>query len=114
MSFRAEVRAFVDDLVPEGWRGIGALDDAAHAAFRVRARAALAERGWVAPAWPVAYGGAGLGAAELVVLVEELTGAGVPFGSEPVTPTSTRCSSTTPAPRRAWSSAISTGAGRWR
>jgi alkylation response protein AidB-like acyl-CoA dehydrogenase len=81
-DFRESVRRFVADLVPAGWRGIGALADDAHAAFRERARAALAERGWVAPAWPVEYGGAGLGAAELVVLVEELTGAGVPFGSD--------------------------------
>lgn len=70
------------ELVPPEWRGIGALDAAAHTAFRVRARAALAERGWVAPAWPQVYGGAGLGPAELVVLVEELTGAGIPFGSD--------------------------------
>ncbi|QJY49716.1 acyl-CoA dehydrogenase family protein [Pseudonocardia broussonetiae] len=81
-DFRDEVRAFVAELVPAGWRGIGELDGAAHAEFRDRARKELARRGWVAPAWPQRYGGAGLGPAELVVLVEELTGAGVPFGSD--------------------------------
>src|SRR3954451_8148462 len=81
-AFRTEVRAFVAGLLPPGWTGVGALPEDAAATFRAHARAALAERGWVAPAWPVEYGGAGLGAAELVVLVEELTGAGVPFGSD--------------------------------
>ena len=81
-EFRAEVREFIAGLVPPGWRGIGALSEDGHAAFRTSARAALAERGWVAPAWPTEYGGAGLGASELIVLVEELTGAGVPFSSD--------------------------------
>jgi alkylation response protein AidB-like acyl-CoA dehydrogenase len=81
-TFRAAVRAFVADLVPPGWSGVGGLDEAARTEFRARARAALAERGWLAPAWPVEYGGAGLSATELVTLVEELTGAGVPFGSD--------------------------------
>jgi hypothetical protein len=81
-NFRTEVQAFIAELVPAGWHGIGALDNTEHAAFRATARAALAERGWVAPNWPTEYGGAGLGARELVVLVEELTGAGIPFGSD--------------------------------
>jgi len=81
-GFRAAVQQFVAELTPSGWQGIGALEEHEHAEFRARARAALAERGWVAPAWPTEYGGAGLGARELVVLVEELTGAGVPFGSD--------------------------------
>jgi hypothetical protein len=81
-AFRAEVREFIAGLVPPGWRGIGALSDDEHAAFRGAARAGLAERGWAAPAWPTQYGGAGLGASELIVLVEELTGAGVPFSSD--------------------------------
>jgi alkylation response protein AidB-like acyl-CoA dehydrogenase len=81
-GFRAAVQRLVAELTPPGWQGIGALEEQEHAEFRARARAALAERGWVAPAWPTEYDGAGLGARELVVLVEELTGAGVPFGSD--------------------------------
>ncbi|MFI5605638.1 acyl-CoA dehydrogenase family protein [Amycolatopsis sp. NPDC051903] len=81
-DFRDEVRAFVAELVPPGWRGIGGLEGDAYAEFRVKARAALAERGWVAPHWPVEYGGAGLSPAEFVVLVEELSTAGIPFGSD--------------------------------
>jgi len=81
-GFRGSVREFISGLVPPDWQGIGALDDAARAEFRKAARVALAERGWVAPAWPVEYGGAGLSAAELVVLTGELSAAGIPFGSD--------------------------------
>ncbi|MEV4729782.1 acyl-CoA dehydrogenase family protein [Saccharopolyspora sp. NPDC049426] len=81
-DFRESVRSFVADLVPPGWRGIGALGESERTEFHNRTRAALAERGWVAPTWPVEHGGAGLGASELIVLVEELTGAGIPFGSD--------------------------------
>jgi hypothetical protein len=80
--FRARVRAFVADLVPPGWQGVGALAPTEREAFAVRSRRALADAGWLAPAWPAPYGGGGLGPAELVVLVEELTGAGLPFGSD--------------------------------
>ncbi|MFD7446799.1 acyl-CoA dehydrogenase family protein [Streptomyces sp. NPDC059909] len=61
--FRASVQAFVADLVPPDWRGIGALDPIERETFQEKTRAALAERGWVAPAWPREYGGAGLGPA---------------------------------------------------
>jgi alkylation response protein AidB-like acyl-CoA dehydrogenase len=81
-DFRAEVRTFIADLVPPGWHGIGALGEAEREVFRIRSRASLAERGWLAPTWPAEYGGAGLTAADLIVLVEELTGAGIPFGSD--------------------------------
>ncbi|MCU1684186.1 MAG: putative acyl-CoA dehydrogenase [Amycolatopsis sp.] len=80
--FRAEVRAFVAGLVPDGWRGVGALPPAEREEFAKGTRRALAEAGWLAPSWPVAYGGGGLSPAALVVLVEELTGAGVPSGSD--------------------------------
>jgi alkylation response protein AidB-like acyl-CoA dehydrogenase len=37
----------------------------------------LGERGWLAPNWPVAYGGAGLGLIEAAILADELCGRGV-------------------------------------
>lgn len=80
--FRGEVQHFLSGHLPPQWSGIGTLEGDAYRAFRRETRAALAERGWLAPFWPTEYGGAGLSAAELVVLVEELTGAGVPFGSD--------------------------------
>lgn len=81
-SFRTEVREFVAGQLTADSPGIGTLDGADYVAFRGRIRSELAARGWLAPSWPKEYGGAGLSAAELVVLVEELTGAGIPFGSD--------------------------------
>lgn len=80
--FRSRVREFVSAVVPPDWRGIGGLDAPTRARFRSEVRAGLAERGWVAPLWPVEYGGGELTASELVVLVEELSAAGIPFGSD--------------------------------
>jgi len=80
--FRSRVRKFVSAIVPPDWRGIGGLDAPARARFRSEVRAGLAEQGWVAPLWPVEHGGAGLTATEQVVLVQELSAAGIPFGSD--------------------------------
>jgi alkylation response protein AidB-like acyl-CoA dehydrogenase len=81
-DFRTSVRAFITDLVPTGWRGIGDLSGESREEFRIAARAALVQRRWIAPHWPVEYGGGGLGPAELVVLIEELSAVGIPFGSD--------------------------------
>ncbi len=81
-AFRTDVREFVASQLTADARGIGTLDGAEYDAFRGRIRSELTARGWLAPSWPTEYGGAGLSAAELVVLVEELTGAGIPFGSD--------------------------------
>jgi hypothetical protein len=70
--------------LPADWRGIGAIPDAdATRAFVRRWRATLYRRGLLAVAWPVEYGGRGLTRLHQVVLVEELTRAGVPFGDVP-------------------------------
>jgi alkylation response protein AidB-like acyl-CoA dehydrogenase len=81
-AFRASVKEFLRDLLPVDWRGVGGLDFKSRAEFRRDVREKLVERRWVAPAWPVEYGGAGLSAAELVVLVEEFAAAGIPYGSD--------------------------------
>lgn len=80
-AFRGRVRAFVAAVTPPDWHGIGALPDDERAAFTKKVRAELAATGWLAPAWPEKYGGAGLSPAEIVVLTEELTRAGLPSGT---------------------------------
>lgn len=97
-AFRAEVRAFIADRFPPAYRpdpdAANSLEpedvlgynwaadvDAADPARRDGARAwaaALAERGWIAPHWPAAYGGAGLGAIDAFILHEEMMRARVP------------------------------------
>jgi alkylation response protein AidB-like acyl-CoA dehydrogenase len=77
-TFRAEVRAFLNEHLPEDWPGIGSLEHDEALAFTDRWRTLLHERGLLGLSWPVEYGGAGLSKLEQVVLVEELARAGVP------------------------------------
>ena len=77
--FRKRVRAFLDDHLPDGWAGLGAIADRDEAdAFVESWRATLAANGFLGVAWPVEYGGASLSKLEQIVLVEELARAGVP------------------------------------
>ena len=91
-AFRAEVREFVEARLPERYRN-DPFDSGEHFAqwvfdryseeldLREAAREwarALAERGWVAPAWPAEYGGAGLTSIEQFVFGEEMTRAHAP------------------------------------
>ena len=83
-EFRAEVRAMLAEELPEGWRGIGAIPDSGATKEFVREwRRTLHRRGLLGVAWPVEYGGRGLSTLHQVVLVEELTLAGLPFGELP-------------------------------
>lgn len=97
-AFREEVRTFIRDRFPDGYRpdfsdehslepedvlgynwaaDVDAEDPARRKAAREWA-SRLAERGWVAPHWPKEYGGAGLGPAEEFILHEEMMRARVP------------------------------------
>lgn len=77
--FRKRIRAFLDDNLPEGWHGIGAITDRDEAdAFVASWRSTLAANRLLGVAWPTEYGGAGLSKLEQVVLIEELARAGVP------------------------------------
>lgn len=75
---RAEVRAFIAAHVPENWAGEGALEPAAAQRFRASWREALLAARLLAPHWPIAYGGRGLGPIEYSIVVEEFIAAGVP------------------------------------
>lgn len=84
-QFREEVRAFIAANVPPDWHGLGSLDTDAAKVFVEQWRQVLAEHGYLAPAWPVEYGGGGLDRLRQVVLVEELAKAGLPAsGSQDV------------------------------
>ena len=54
----------------------------------------LFEAGYLAPGWPVEYGGAGLSALEQVIIAEEFARAGVPTGGPTTTCSASRCSAT--------------------
>ncbi len=50
--FRKEVKAFLDDHLPAGWQGIGALDPDAARRFTADWRNTLYQEGLLAPSWP--------------------------------------------------------------
>ena len=77
-AFRASVKQFLAENLPDDWQGIGALPRAEALAFTDRWRATLHANGLLGVTWPREYGGAGLTKLEQVVLVEELARAGAP------------------------------------
>jgi alkylation response protein AidB-like acyl-CoA dehydrogenase len=79
-AYRRQARAFLSDALPARWAGIGNLDGAEREAFVASWRTTLYEAGYLAPGWPVEYGGGGLSALEQVILAEEFARAGVPAG----------------------------------
>ena len=97
-AFREEVRAFITESFPAEYRPDDAAehslepedvwgynwpadrrsDDPARREGARKWAAALAERGWITPHWPVEYGGAGLSAMREFILQEEMMRARVP------------------------------------
>ena len=92
-SFRADIRAWLEDNLPTGWFDPGfKMDDAQRRAFNEGWTAKLFEGGWICAGWPVEYGGKGLSLLQQVVLNEEFAKAGAPmradfFGDTLVGPT---------------------------
>ena len=69
---RGEVQAFLEENIPQGATGeFTERGDEAFVAAQVFNNK-LAERGWLAPAWPKEYGGLGASIFEQVVFNEEL------------------------------------------
>jgi len=72
-TFRKEVRQFIETEAPKAAKGVSGEEalianwDENQAWFKK-----LADKGWIAPAWPVEYGGAGLTTMQQFVLNEEL------------------------------------------
>jgi alkylation response protein AidB-like acyl-CoA dehydrogenase len=81
-QFRQRVRAFLGENLPDGWTGLGGLEESEREKFRAQWRKTLADNQMLAVSWPKEYGGAGLTLVEQVVLAEEFARAGAPQGSE--------------------------------
>lgn len=79
-AYRQKVQAFLAEKLPSNWTGMGQLEGDALTTFVTDWRHTLYEAGYLAPGWPVEYGGAGLSALEQVILAEEFAKAGVPMG----------------------------------
>src|SRR4051794_16738859 len=76
--FREAIRTFLASHLPDGWAGLGALDYDEAKAFTEQWRSTLGKAGYLVPAWPTEFGGAGLTKLQQVVMVEEFAKAGVP------------------------------------
>jgi alkylation response protein AidB-like acyl-CoA dehydrogenase len=76
-AFRLEVRAFLDQELPPGWGkekwigGTGHLFHEFHE-FEDQMRAKLAQKGWLAMAWPKEHGGGGADVLRQTVFTEEM------------------------------------------
>jgi alkylation response protein AidB-like acyl-CoA dehydrogenase len=92
-SFRAEIRAWLVDHLPDGWFDAGfRLEGAERTAFNERWAKQLYGGGWICASWPEEYGGRALSVMENVVLHEEFARANAPmradfFGDTLVGPT---------------------------
>jgi alkylation response protein AidB-like acyl-CoA dehydrogenase len=92
-EFRAEIRAWLQANLPDGWGEPGfELEGAARAEFNREWTKKLFEGGWICASWPEEYGGKGLTTMQAVVLNEEFARAGAPlradfFGDTLVGPT---------------------------
>lgn len=80
-AFRTEVRAFIQERLPDDIRQRLAIGHPARKEDVVRFQRILNERGWAAPHWPKQYGGADLGQAERLILQEEIQRAPAPMPS---------------------------------
>jgi alkylation response protein AidB-like acyl-CoA dehydrogenase len=77
-EYRRKLRALLDDQLPAGWKGFGALPEQERADFLVTWRAFLIEHRLLALHWPQEFGGAGLSPLEQAIIHEEFTLAGLP------------------------------------
>jgi alkylation response protein AidB-like acyl-CoA dehydrogenase len=85
-AFRREVRAFLERELGAAPVGAGgesfiAIDEQWERAVAFSKK--LAQRGWLAPAWPREYGGAGMGIMEQVIYNEEMAYHGAPIVNNP-------------------------------
>jgi alkylation response protein AidB-like acyl-CoA dehydrogenase len=83
LAHRGELLAFLDDELPDHWRGTTAvLGSEDNAAYSRRFAGLLAQRGWLTPHWPTEFGGVEASPWMLAVLGEELWSRGEPRGPQ--------------------------------
>ncbi len=79
-AFRDEVRRFLDEKLTPELRETGKLMTSVYADYETTMtwHKALFEKGWVAPAWPVEYGGCDWSVTQHYIFSSELAAAGAP------------------------------------
>ncbi|MGI8552821.1 MAG: acyl-CoA dehydrogenase family protein [Dehalococcoidia bacterium] len=96
-AFRHEVGRFIKSNLPSNWgtpdaeEAFSGPEDPERAAFIKQWTNALRQHGWVAPHWPVEYGGAGMSVTEQFIFNEEMAATRAPatggFGVTMIGPT---------------------------
>ena len=75
-AFREETRDWLDAHCPQAMRNLSFHWEDAHLIYSTEAadvwRQRMAEKGWIAPMWPKAYGGGGLSREAAMVLSQEM------------------------------------------
>ena len=74
-AFRLEVRAWLEEALPDRLRGLSTRPDFEDAQWWFKK---LAARGWIAPHWPAEWGGMDANISQQIILREELAHAGAP------------------------------------
>lgn len=80
-AFRAELRAFIRQELPDWWTGLFANDERVFPFCRQFCQK-LADRGWLTMAWPREYGGQDADIWQQMVVREEMIAVGEPRGSQ--------------------------------
>jgi alkylation response protein AidB-like acyl-CoA dehydrogenase len=75
VAFREEVRAFIADNYPDGLRERQVEGEEMSKADFLAWHRVLADKGWVAPAWPKEYGGPGWTSTQRYIWSEETAAA---------------------------------------
>lgn len=79
-EFRARIRTFLEEHLPDDWQGVGQLAGEEYWSFMASWRSTLVDNGLIAVHWPKEYGGGGFTQIEQVVMAEEFARAGAPTG----------------------------------
>jgi|SRR5687767_4096674 len=83
VAFRTELRAFLDEELPDHWHGRTAvLGSRENAEYSHRFAGMLADRNWLIPHWPDEFGGSRATPWQLAILGEELWSRGEPRGPQ--------------------------------
>jgi alkylation response protein AidB-like acyl-CoA dehydrogenase len=82
VEFRTEIRSFLDESLPDDWRGIFGSRGHEFIPMTREVCEDLAERGWLTLSWPREYGGCDGGLWSQMILREEMWGRGEPRGPQ--------------------------------
>ncbi|MCH7739532.1 MAG: acyl-CoA dehydrogenase family protein [Chloroflexi bacterium] len=90
-AFRAELLGWIENEVPEEYKGIGEAGSDEEWENGLKVRRQLADKGWLTLAWPTEYGGQGAPMMQQVIFNEEMVYHRVPgrdgFGTKMLAPT---------------------------